>query len=290
VPFDTKKKSANDLNESIIKNYPIQRLKEIAEKFRSTKENEEDWEGPKNNCYSEAFDLAQEFKKYKIFPRLIRGWYILDDGDVEGHSWLQIGDKIVDTTADQFYPVGDKNIYRVVITSVNDLHYSRKRPSRWAIFPSKQDQISESPDFGYKHFNDRDEDISKLKWEIDKSKFNGWYGGEEQISIIIKAISSITNEVEGFINANEEHNKSLRISRSQITNGHNWESTGLGQLLYDKLIQFAKKNDFKYVNSDTKLSGFARKAWAKLSQRYPVEKFKSDGENYFSIDLSKVGK
>jgi len=132
-------------------------------------------------------------------------------------------------------------------------YYHKLKKALWNI-------INEAPDFGYKSFNDRDEDISKLKWEIDKRPFKDWNSDEEHLGIIIRARNPETNEVEGFITSNEITKKTLKISRSQLTSNHNWQSTGLGQMLYDKLINVAKELGFDYVDSDYILSVDARKA------------------------------
>jgi GNAT superfamily N-acetyltransferase len=63
-----------------------------------------------------------------------------------------------------------------------------------------------------------------------------------------------------------------------------WKGTGLGQILYDKAIQYAKKQGCKVFSSDIQRTMEAESAWSKLSKRYPVEKSKY----YYTIDLSKV--
>ena len=78
------------------------------------------------------------------------------------------------------------------------------------------------------------------------------------------------------------------MSRITGFNGfdRNWQSTGLGQLLYDHFIAAAKKYGFKAVRSDYTLSGDARKAWAKLAKRYKVNRVKDEeGDKRFEIDL-----
>lgn len=170
---------------------------------------------------------------------------------------------------------------------------------RKSYTPNKSDEyftlddskLLESPDFGYKPFNNRDEEISKLIWKVKEDKHRKWNNDEEKVTIIIKVYDPKSDKCIGYIDADaddDESKNSLRIDRSQIAQNSNWESTGLGQMLYDRLIQEAKKRGFRYLNSDFALSIPARKAWAKLSNRYDVKKLKHEGENYFSIDLDTV--
>jgi GNAT superfamily N-acetyltransferase len=141
----------------------------------------------------------------------------------------------------------------------------------------KESIIVEEPDFGYKHFVNRDADIAKLRWAVVKDE-----GG---ISVWAKYVPN--DETQGFIIARpfEELNNSMQITVSNLRNNEEWRNTGLGQMLYDRLIKEVKKSGYDYLYSDYKLSPFARTAWGKLSRRYPVEKVKIDGENLFRIDL-----
>ena len=156
--------------------------------------------------------------------------------------------------------------------------------------------INEEPDFGYKNFVNRDEDIAKLKWVVELSKIDN-----KVDAIKIRALDptkdytecrSVHGPYEGLIAGSKVEDNALQVKLSRITSfsgfERHWESTGLGQMLYDRFIDAAKKYGFDTVLSDYTLSGPARKAWAKLSQRYPVEKVKENGTNIFRIDLNKV--
>jgi hypothetical protein len=114
----------------------IIKLTKIVSDFRDSEEITWEWNNDKqifkNNCYSQSFTLAQILKKNHINCNLIRGYYILNDGDYEGHSWLTVGDKIVDITADQFYP-NKEDDKRIIITDKNNPHYSKKQPNRWSM-------------------------------------------------------------------------------------------------------------------------------------------------------------
>jgi hypothetical protein len=149
--------------------------------------------------------------------------------------------------------------------------------------------LKEAPDFGYKRFNNRDADIANLKWIVEFVKDAG---------IIIKAIIparyaeksySIHGNYEGMIIAKpmREGNKlGLQITSSRLTPNRNWQATGLGQMLYDRLIQESKKYNYDFIMSDFDRSQDANKAWKKLSNRYDVEKVKShDGDTFYRIDL-----
>ncbi len=163
------------------------------------------------------------------------------------------------------------------------------------------EEIFESPDFGYKNFVNRDADIAKLTWNVEFEKDDD---GKIE-SIIARVLSNIGDlptgltssggkQREGIIIARRDGDR-LQITRSQLTHytqGFTWSSTGLGQMLYDRIISEAKKAGFRYLISDYKLSVDARKAWKKLATRYPVTKEVElyDGEKYscFQIDLNKV--
>jgi len=160
-------------------------------------------------------------------------------------------------------------------------------------------ELFESPDFGYKMFVDRDDDIAKLIWNVEFEK-----DGSKLESIIIRALSNVGKTEmlsnnglnrEGIIIIRRNGEK-FQITRSQLTQyrqGHEgWASTGLGQLLYDKAVAECKKAGIRYLMSDYTLSIEARKAWKKLATRYPVTKetdsLEGDKVHYFQIDLSKV--
>lgn len=69
-----------------------------------------------------------------------------------------------------------------------------------------------------------------------------------------------------------------------------WRRTGLGQSLYDQAIAEAKRRGYTKFDSSTDQSHDARKAWSRLTKRYPVaeQTLRNPWEKYYSIDLTKV--
>ena len=126
-----------------------------------------------------------------------------------------------------------------------------------------------APDFGYKHFIDKDEEISKLKWEIHDEGKDGF---------IIKAVkshyapnlpSNMYGNYEGILIARPTDYTVVWDNGSFTQTGNNiqvtwvgiskrtkdyWVSTGLGQMLYDKAIVYAKKAGYDNFISDTTLT------------------------------------
>lgn len=156
-------------------------------------------------------------------------------------------------------------------------------------------KVMEAPDFGYKSFVNRDADIAKLLWNVEFEKSDK---GKIQ-AIIVRALTSNGKHREGVIYArvSDLRPDTMQITRSQLTQYKtgepSWASTGLGQMLYDKAIAEVKKAGFKYLISDYSMSVEARKAWKKLTTRYPVtieREIFDDGSkcNIFKIDLDKV--
>ena len=143
--------------------------------------------------------------------------------------------------------------------------------------------FNESPDFNYSTFNNKDKEIKKLKWQVKKLIPSG------------KAVTIISTDPEtvsstGYVLARiilqleEENGKLFRATVRQSGISPNWKGTGLGQMLYDKAIEFAKKKGCQFFCSDTFRTTESNNAWKRLSNRYPVEKH----SNYYIIDLSKV--
>lgn len=159
--------------------------------------------------------------------------------------------------------------------------------------------ITESPDFGYSKFNDREQDLSKLHWDVSSSKHG--------ISISIGADASVTDSTPWY---DDKIFARIRAQRStDIANigsayiKSKWSGTGLGQMMYDKLISVAKNAGYRYVRSDNDLNEASHKAWARLAKRYPVvaipnyatkpssEIEPTDDPNktkYYQIDLHKI--
>lgn len=148
------------------------------------------------------------------------------------------------------------------------------------------------PNFGYKNFVDKDADIAKLQWKIEES------GPGDYKDIKIQAIDPDSEYAyEGLILArigssiadHERGNGVLEVKISKIR-VNKWRGTGLGQMLYDRVIQEAKRLGYHYLTSDYMMSDDAKKAWAKLANRYPVQRVKSGEYNewVYQIDLTKV--
>lgn len=147
--------------------------------------------------------------------------------------------------------------------------------------------LKESPDFEYSKFNDRDKNLRSLTWKIES-------GGAYGISIAAGEgtyTSWDDRNLYGRIRALSSGNQ-LKIISAKIK--PEWHGTGLGQMLYDKLIQTAKKEGYKYIYSDVDRSESANKAWKRLAQRYPVayDKTKYDSEGtqtgQYIIPLERV--
>ena len=131
--------------------------------------------------------------------------------------------------------------------------------------------IKESPNFGYSIFNDRDNDLSKIIWNI-----NWW---KNYYFKIMATFDYIPVGWGKFVPKNYKGKISYIMVQSVYldnNNGKEWRGTGLGQLIYDKAIQYSKKSGYDYFVSDfsENISDEAKHAWMRLSNRYPVEKGK----------------
>jgi GNAT superfamily N-acetyltransferase len=167
--------------------------------------------------------------------------------------------------------------------------------------PMKESIIVEEPDFGYKHFVNRDDEIKNLRWNVKNEGRDGFivtavrehyddpsesiHGNYEAILIARPTDSTIIQNCKSFTQTGH----GIQISYAALSKKSKdyWHSTGLGQMLYDKAIQVAKKVGYDFFESDYDMSPYARKAWAKLANRYSVQKVKENGKNIFRIDLSK---
>lgn len=135
-----------------------------------------------------------------------------------------------------------------------------------------------SPDLGYSQYNDRDADLSRLKWKTGPTPTGGvWieaYDPQTRTKACTGSISHFPDEhwfVEGA------------YLRSEA-----WRGTGLGQLLYDKMIQIAKRHGGKWFLAGSQ-SDDAIKAWGRLALRYPVSVISDHlGRPRKCIDLTKV--
>lgn len=164
--------------------------------------------------------------------------------------------------------------------------------------------LKEAPDFGYKHFVDKDSDILELEWKIKSEGKDGFivtaakknydepsksiHGHYEAILIARPTDFDVLRDGESF----QQTGNGIQISYAALSKQSKdyWRSTGLGQMIYDKAIEYAKKCGYDFFESDYDMSPYARKAWEKLAKRYPVKKVKEFGKNIFRIDLNKINK
>jgi len=126
----------------------LRSIKELAWEFRKEEESFEDWEENKSCFAGTCQDVTKRFVEFlhkNGYPsaKRISGYYSdysddyepnmsnWDSDDIEDwetgnfdakHWWVEIGDNIVDITADQFHP-NEEDEYRVVITNKNDPAY-----------------------------------------------------------------------------------------------------------------------------------------------------------------------
>ena len=122
-------------------------------------------------------------------------------------------------------------------------------------------------DFGYSKYNNRNEDIKRLKFKVKTKR------GSKSFGIFVKdpAITDPKGIQPGFICVSVEHGAGT-ICNSHINN--EWRGTGLGQMLYDKAIKESKRRGLIELTSDSSLTPDAHKAWARLAKRYDVEEIK----------------
>ena len=141
------------------------------------------------------------------------------------------------------------------------------------------------PDFGYKKYNDREEDLSKITFEVRPGRM---IGGD---TLVIEAWtpdrrpnphSQHTLPV-GYIELDKENGKDYVFD---VSIEDDWRGTGLGQMLYDRAIEEAKKQGADRLWSSTDMQPDAHKAWKRLAQRYPVKK--SKGRYYIDFKATKT--
>jgi len=124
----------------------INKLNKIIEDFRKTLENDYDWQEDKmcmkGTCQSVTKELVDLLNKNGYNAKRVNGRYMnisddfepdmsqWSDEDIEewtpdmgmNHWWVEIGDKIVDVTADQFHPK-EEDDYRIIITNKSNRDY-----------------------------------------------------------------------------------------------------------------------------------------------------------------------
>ena len=167
------------------------------------------------------------------------------------------------------------------------------------FFGEDNNIVKESPDFGYTKFIDKENKISNLEWDIsiDRDNFIGKY---QFTKIIIRAFNK--EKIDDYDNGIFPPHEAIIVAKSDLSDDsilrvdfsslnkkfEDWHNTGLGQLLYEKLIKVAKEEGFEYLASDwdENRNKFSDSAWKKLSSRHSVHHiFKVNGSGYYMLNL-----
>ncbi len=145
--------------------------------------------------------------------------------------------------------------------------------------------LKESPNYDYSKFNDRDEELNNIVY-IQKDSIL-------RKTSYHKICATLQGKEVGYINLMIDSKRSgIWVEGVEIKTS--WSGTGLGQLLYEKAIRYAKIKGFKYFWSDSTInrSPDANKAWIRLSKRFPVTlekvKINNNMRDQYQIDLDKV--
>ncbi len=136
-----------------------------------------------------------------------------------------------------------------------------------------------SPDFGYTQYNDREKDLRKLVIRPDRMG--------RLLEVVATQPGAVNSaDFEGYVccegykyheptGKRGEHVLSdktgvdaFAVTESQITEA--WRGTGLGQLLYERLIKEAARAGAVYLFSDDNRTPEADRAWERLAQRHEV--------------------
>jgi ribosomal protein S18 acetylase RimI-like enzyme len=134
-----------------------------------------------------------------------------------------------------------------------------------------------SPDFGYKKYNDREQDLAKLEFKSmggsggTTFKGIGAYAPREMYPY--SPLKPGDKKLVGYIEVGPWQDKQT-YAVYDVSVEDEWRGTGLGQMLYDKGVEIAKAAGAKYLTSSTDMQPDAKKAWKRLSQRYPVRAVK----------------
>jgi hypothetical protein len=136
----------------------------------------------------------------------------------------------------------------------------------------KIDLKTASPDFGYSQFTNKEKELKRLQLrptELGKNLLEvlALKPGQTQHTPVGELPGYICAESLQY--AEDGSVSAYTISRSDIV--PYWRGTGLGQMLYDRLIVEAKKRGAKYLYSDENRSTDAFRAWKRLAQRHTVE-------------------
>jgi GNAT superfamily N-acetyltransferase len=134
-----------------------------------------------------------------------------------------------------------------------------------------------SPDFGYRRYHDdHEEQLKQIKWKF-------------------KNVSNMETLLTANLNKGQVGHLFLgrygdQLTVREIGIDEVWRGTGLGQMLYDRAIQYGKEKGYKYFYSDFEgtRSDDAESAWKRLRQRYPVQTDEAS-QRYF-IPLTQATK
>ena len=119
-----------------------------------------------------------------------------------------------------------------------------------------------SPDFGYTEYHDREADIANMEFDTSSDE-PGW--------VVIHAYPKGQTTPVGNIHAAyfDDTGKSMYIIMVSIEAP--WKGTGLGQILYDKLIEKAKSMGVERLYAGNSQTADARTGWNRLAKRYTVK-------------------
>jgi hypothetical protein len=159
----------------------------------------------------------------------------------------------------------------------------------------KSQLLTASPDFGYSQYNDREKDLANLKFvtTMEFSDFPMIEAQEIDDKGEATPVGRISAEPTDGVYAPHRKTNKNRVNfppgylMRQVTVGHGWEGTGLGQILYDKMIAEVKRLGGERLYSaraSESMSPASKKAWDRLAKRYNVKFL--DSEDRYYIDLT----
>ena len=145
-----------------------------------------------------------------------------------------------------------------------------------------ENRLVEEPDFGYTKYNNKENDLSKLQFRINDLSDDGFF------EIIAYMPDDPDFDHGNIVVSKLAYKNPKAASVFKIWIYKMWHGTGLGQILYNKAIYYAKKLGFDYFCSDVALTANSISAWKKLSTRYEVTIEHCGVDDYYQIDLSKI--
>lgn len=164
----------------------------------------------------------------------------------------------------------------------------------WVGYRAEETKVA-SPDFGYSKFNDREQDLKKLEFRVE-----GETGFGGLASIVAEApaemypyrqIPAGSKALVGYIEIGEGPDGPESASVYDVNVDDDWRGTGLGQMLYEKALALARKRGAISLSSSTDMQPESRKAWLRLSKRYPVRMVKDPEATYgrrWVLDITKA--